>query len=108
MKIQGYWISDVMNMNTLENRWICDYGLSHVHNKFFKGLIEKQAYSLGEGELNQIGVAFYITPLINVLIRVGSIYEKERLFQAFITPDVEVDSTKRGVIRRQNFLIFRL
>lgn len=89
-------ISDVMNMNTLENRWICDYGLSHVHNKFFKGLVEKQAYSLGEGELNQIGVAFYITPLINALIRVGSIYEKERLFQAFITPDVEVDSTKRG------------
>lgn len=89
-------ISDVMNMNTLENRWICDYGLSHIHNKFFKGLIEKQAYSLGDGELNQIGIAFYITPLINALIRVGSIYEKERLFQAFITPDVEVDSTKRG------------
>lgn len=89
-------ISDVMIMTGLENRWICDQGLSHINNKFFKGLVEKQEYSLGEGELNQIGVAFYITPLINALIRVGSIYEKERLFQAFIAPDVEVDSTKRG------------
>lgn len=98
MKIQGYWISDVMNMTTLENRWIVDYGLSHINNKFFKTLVEKQAFSLKSDEkpLDQIGVAFYITPLINALIRVGSPIEKERLFQAFITPDLEVPSTKRG------------
>ena len=89
-------ISDMMIMFTLENRFICDYGLAHINNKFFKTLIEKQSYSLGEGELTQIGVAFYITPLINALIRVGSSIEKERLFQAFITPDIEVPSTKRG------------
>ena len=91
-------ISDVMNMTTLENRWIVDYGLSHINNKFFKTLVEKQAFSLKSDEkpLDQIGVAFYITPLINALIRVGSPIEKERLFQAFITPDLEVPSTKRG------------
>ena len=91
-------ISDVMKMTTLENRWICDYGLSHINNKFFKEIVEKQEYSLKTNEkpLDQIGVAFYITPLINALIRVGSPLEKERLFQAFITPDVMVESTKRG------------
>ncbi len=89
-------ISDMMAMLTLENRYICDYGLSHLYNQFFKDLVEKQSYSLGDGPLTQIGVAFYITPLINALIRVGNSIEKERLFQAFITPNELVPSTKRG------------
>ena len=91
-------ISDVMDMTTLENRWIVSAGLSNINNKFFQTLIDKQSFSLKSDEkpLDQIGVAFYITPLINALIRVGSPIEKERLFQAFITPDLEVPSTKRG------------
>lgn len=89
-------ISDMMNMETLENRYFCQYGLENITNKFFSELIEKQSFSLGTGPLTQIGIAFYITPLINSLIRVGSDLEKERLFQAFITPDVKVPSTKRG------------
>lgn len=89
-------ISDMMQMTTLENRYICDYGLSHIKNTFLKSLLEKQSYSLGEGPLTQIGIAFYITPLINALIRVGSSIEKERLFEAFVNPNLEVPSTKRG------------
>ena len=44
-------ISDMMKMNTIENRLICDYGLSHIKNQFLKELIEKQSYSLGDGPL---------------------------------------------------------
>lgn len=100
-------ISDVMNMTTIENRWICDYGLSHINNAFFKEIIEKQAFSLKleEGPLTQIGVAFYITPLINALIRIGSQLEKERLFQAFITPYEKVSSTKRGEKGQEEFIV---
>lgn len=91
-------ISDVMNMTTLENRWIVEYGLSNIKNQFFKTLIEKQSFSLKfpEKPLDQMGVAFYITPLINALIRVGNPIEKENLFKAFIEPNIEVPSTKRG------------
>lgn len=91
-------ISDMMEMITPENRWIVNKGLSSINNKFFSALIEKQSFSLklNEKPLDQIGVAFYITPLINALIRVGSSLEKERLFEAFITPDILVPSTKRG------------
>jgi len=102
-------ISDVMKMYSLENRYICKYGLSHINNIFFRTLVKKQCYSLfgiGEdkwtdsyysnGELTQLKVAFYITPLINALIRVGSPIEKERLFEAFVTPNKNVPSTKRG------------
>ena len=88
----------MMEMITPENRWIVNKGLSSINNKFFSALIEKQSFSLklNEKPLDQIGVAFYITPLINALIRVGSPLEKERLFEAFITPDILVPSTKRG------------
>lgn len=102
-------ISDVMNMNTLENRLICDYGLANIRNGFFQELVRKQCYSIfgikaedwddymfSSGDLTQVDVAFYITPLINGLIRVGSAKEKENLFKAFITPDIKVPSTKRG------------
>lgn len=102
-------ISDMMNMNTLENRFICDYGLTHINNTFFKTLVKKQAYSLfgiktedwsdeilTNGQLTQMGVAFYITPLINALIRVGSQLEKEKLFLAFFNGNTQVKSTKRG------------
>ena len=102
-------ISDVMLMTTPENRYICDYGLTHIKNKLFKELVHKQCYSLfgiredqwsdrycTNGEMTQIKTAFYITPLINALIRVGNIVEKTTLFEAFINPDRMVPSTKRG------------
>ena len=102
-------ISDVMQMTTLENRFICDYGLSNINNEFIRKLMKKQCYSLfgikeefwtddyyTNGKLTQLKVAFYITPLINALIRVGNFQEKERLFLSFISPNIEVPSTKRG------------
>lgn len=88
-------IGDMMRMFSLENRYIMSYGLKHLKNEFFKTLIEKQAYSL-KGKLNQIGVAFYIVPLINSLIRLGSPQDKEKLFKAFTHPELIFPSTKRG------------
>ena len=102
-------ISDMMSMYTIENRFICDYGLSHITNPLFCEFVRKQAYSLfgvstdswvddylTNGKLTQIKVAFYITPRINAEIRVGSQREKELLFEAFIDGNKEVNSTKRG------------
>lgn len=88
-------IGDMMVMTTLENRFILTYGLSHVKNRFFKALLEKQDFSL-KGERTQIGIAFYIVPLINSLIRLGTPQEKEKLFLAFTHPELDYPSTKRG------------
>lgn len=88
-------ISDMMSSLELENRYIFMEGLHHINNGFFKALVEKQSYSIGE-ELTPIGVAFYITPLINGMIRVGSQEEKEITFKAFIKPDELIVSKKRG------------
>lgn len=89
-------ISDVMQMITPENRYICRFGLLNIQNEFLKQLIIKQSFSLGDGPLTQIGMAFYLTPLVNALIRVGSPIEKERLFLALVDGEQIVDGTKRG------------
>lgn len=58
-------------------------------------MIEKQDYSMG-GKITPISVAFYIVPLINAMIRVGTNEEKDRLFRSFIDGNELVVSHKRG------------
>lgn len=95
-------IADVMDRTDIETNYIMLYGLSHIQNKGFKALINSQSYSLKEhAEPPYLGItpteiAFYIAPLINALTRVGTMEEKEIMFYAFIEPDKEVPSTKRG------------
>lgn len=101
-------IGDMGSMIEMENRYISKVGLSeaHVKNEFLKCLLNKQAYSI-TGKMNPtwteiieatnaISIAFYIVPLINAMIRVGTMEEKERLFLAFIDGSRLVPSGKRG------------
>ena len=88
-------IGDMGSLLEIENRYIIKNGLENINNYFFKVLIEKQSYSMG-GEITPITVAFYIVPLINAMIRVGTIEEKERLFMAFIDGHQMVPCNKRG------------
>ncbi len=88
-------VSDMMSMLELENRYIVHTGFTNIKNYFFKALCEKQSFSMG-GKVNPISVAFYITPLINAMIRAGAPDEKQRCFQAFIDGHAMVESHKRG------------
>lgn len=89
-------ISDMGSVLSLENMAIITLGLNKTNkNPLFQALLDKQDYSMG-GVISPMTVAFYITPLINGLIRVGSYEEKEKLFQALIDGDKIVPSTKRG------------
>ena len=88
-------IGDMGSLLEIENRYIIKNGLENINNYFFKVLIEKQSYSMG-GEITPITVAFYIVALINAMIRVGTIEEKERLFMAFIDGHQMVPCNKRG------------
>jgi len=95
-------IADVMDRTNTETNYIMMEGLKNIKNKGFQTLIEAQSYSLKEKAvypyegLTPIDIAFYIAPLINAIIRVGSPAEKENLFYCFIEPDRPVQSTKRG------------
>lgn len=88
-------IGDMMSLLPLENRYIIKQGLSHINNPGLKSLIEKQSFSIGK-EITPTAIAFYITPLINAVIRVGKQEEKELLFESFIDGEKIVKSTKRG------------
>ena len=88
-------VSDMMSMLSLENRYIVHTGFANIKNYFFKALCEKQAFSMG-GKVTPMTVAFYITPLINAMIRAGEQEEKERCFEAFFDGHKLVVSHKRG------------
>jgi single-stranded-DNA-specific exonuclease len=101
-------IGDMGSVLEMENRYLIVEGLKdkNIKNKFFKALLEKQAYSITKKmyatwddiveKLTPMAVAFYIVPLVNGMIRVGTMEEKERLFVAFIDGDRMIPSGKRG------------
>lgn len=66
--------SDMMSVVSYENAYILRQGLhSFSKNFFFQTILDKQSYSIGdESKINSISIAFYIVPLINALIRVGT------------------------------------
>ena len=80
-------VSDMMDTRDLDNNYIINHGLSNIKNKMFKSILEKQSYSVtSTTNPNKIDIAFYVTPLINAVIRAGSIEENEMLFEGFINP----------------------
>ena len=99
-------IGDMGSMLEMENRYIVREGLKRINNKLLEALMEKQAYSITGvmsasrqqivDALNPISVAFYIVPLVNAMIRVGTMAEKTRLFEAFLDGDKMIPSGKRG------------
>ena len=88
-------ISDVMDMRECETRYYVDLGLSKIRSKLFKALIKKQSYSMN-GVVNITSVQFYVTPILNSMIRVGSAEDKDLLFRAFIETDEVFKYKKRG------------
>ena len=86
---------DMGSVLNLENRYIMLTGFHNIHNYFFMNAVAKQSYSMG-GIITPISVAFYIVPMMNAMIRIGTMEEKERLFQAIIDGHSLVPCNKRG------------
>lgn len=90
-------VADMMDLRDFETRHLITRGLENIRNPYFKGMVDKQAYSLKD-EITPIGVAFYIAPYVNATIRMGTQEEKFMLFESML--DYRgyelVPSTKRG------------
>ena len=98
-------ISDMMLITELDNNYIIKKGLGDVHNKMFKALLNKQSYSVtSTTNPNIIDIAFYISPIINGTIRMGSMQDKINLYEAFVdNDDYEVYSREwRGEVIEEN------
>lgn len=90
-------IADVMDLRNIETKHLINKGLENIQNPLIKALVEKQSYSLGN-KVTPIGIGFYIAPMINAVIRVGTQEEKLTIFQSLLEFQAYnlVPSTKRG------------
>lgn len=89
-------VADSMSILEYENKRLVSKGLSKITNNFIKAIIEKQSYSLGGQNININAISFYIAPLINALIRSGSLDDKKLMFRAFIDDPELFEYKKRS------------
>lgn len=98
--------ADMMSGLEIENQFIWKKGFSKINNYFFLSIARKQGYSItgtmnpSDDELikalNPTSVAFYIVPLINAMVRVGTLEEKQRMLTAFLDGHKMIPCLKRG------------
>jgi len=88
-------ISDDMDMRSYETKYLVDKGLQNIKNNFLKALINAQEFSL-KGNINIHNVQWYLTPILNGMIRIGTYEEKELVFRAMIDEYEEFEYKKRG------------
>lgn len=88
-------IGDSMNISKMETKYYIEKGLNNIKNKQLKALLKKQEYST-KGIVSINSIAFYISPLINGMIRVGKQDEKELMVKGFIEQYDEFDYKPRG------------
>lgn len=90
-------IADVMDMSSLETKYLCSLGKNNLNNAGILALCKKQEYSM-KGEFNPMSIGWYIGPLINAVLRVGTIEEKDLLFRSLLdeNKNIKIQSTKRG------------
>lgn len=84
-------IGDVCDLRNLESRYLVQQGIKQIEketnkNKLITAMIQKKSYEM-KNKVTIIGIAFYIVPLVNSIIRNGSYEEKELMFKAFINSD---------------------
>ena len=76
-------IGDVMDMHSHETKRLCTKGLARIVNPMICALVEANSFNIkGDPTINDI--QFYIVPMMNALIRVGSSEQKKRMFRAMV------------------------
>lgn len=89
--------ADMMSMTSLETKHLINKGLQNVTNPFFSAMVEKNSYSM-KNKVTPFGVAFYVAPYVNAVVRSGTQEEKEIIFQSMLNFKAfeKIPSNKRG------------
>lgn len=90
-------ISDSCDLSQLQTRYLVLKGIKQIqnetnHNKFISELVKSQAYSL-HSKATILGISFYIAPLVNALIRLGTKDGKEIMLKAFL------NSSEKAIVK---------
>ena len=95
-------VSDIMDLRSHESRYLVDKGLRNINNNMLQALLDGQSYST-KGIVNIHNISWYITPILNALIRIGSLEERTLMFRAFVDDYEEFDYKKRdGTIIKES------
>ena len=88
---------DMMDVRTFETRELIRRGFEQIRNPFIAGIIDRDMFHFS-GEITQHKIAFYLVPLINAVTRVGTLEDKEILFESMLEFKANnlIPSTKRG------------
>lgn len=81
-------IADGMNMYELDTRYLVQVGMRQIYNTLIQAIVHKQAKSMG-GEVNITTVGWNIAPMLNAVIRFGTMEDKQMMFEGLITDDRE-------------------
>jgi single-stranded-DNA-specific exonuclease len=78
-------VSDMMSLREIETKHLIFKGFDqkNIHNPFIAEMMRKQEYSMAKRSLPN-GIAWYITPFVNAMVRSGEEQEKEILFKSFL------------------------
>lgn len=101
-------VADLMPLTNYETLYYIREGLKTINNPFIKAMVKEQEYSINKhGGLDPYSIGFYIAPFINATIRVGTLEEKEMLFNSMLDINKEtlVESGKRGHKGEQVLLV---
>lgn len=90
-------IADSCDLTQLQTRYLVLEGIKQIqnetnYNKFITELVKSQAYSL-HNKATILGISFYIAPLVNALIRLGTKDDKEIMLKAFL------NSSEKAIIK---------
>lgn len=90
-------IADSCDLTQLQTRYLVLEGIKQIqnetnYNKFITELVKSQAYSL-HNKATILGISFYIAPLVNALIRLGTKDGKEIMLKAFL------NSSEKAIIK---------
>lgn len=88
-------ISDVMDIRNSQTRYYIEEGIQHIRNKFLVALAKAQEFST-KGITNIHTISWYWTPILNSMIRIGEIEDRDLVFRAFIETDEVFTYKKRG------------
>lgn len=90
-------IADMVSLQSIETKHLIQQGLKNIKNPYFKLMIQKQEYSM-KGRITPFNVAFYIAPTMNAVMRIGSIENRNLLFESLLEHKAyqSIPSTKRG------------
>lgn len=88
-------ISDVMDIRNAQTRYYVEEGIRNIRNKFLVALAKAQEFST-KGVTNIHTISWYWTPILNSMIRIGEIEDRDLVFRAFIETDEVFPYKKRG------------